>query len=186
VLSDLQCVLLYVREHETDFIRKATENGDMETRKILDMKRRELEKATARMNEIDVVFRRLYEDNALGKLSEQQFLSLTSGFEDEKAALKQKQAELESEINAVEKRNTDAGKFVKIVKQYTDIQELTYENTHELLDKIVVHGYDKETNTRKIEIFYSFVGQIDCGDEPTHLRSKRKNVNIVVSLPHTN
>ena len=130
---------------------------------MLDLKMRELDKTTARMNEIDMVFRKLYEDNALGKLSEQQFLSLTSGFDNEKADLKQKQAGLESEINAIEKRKSDVGKFVKTVKQYTDIQELTYENVHEFVDKIFIHENDPETDTRKIEVHYSFVGQIDCG-----------------------
>ena len=30
-----------------------------------------------------------------------------------------------------------------------------------------IHELDKETNTRKIEIFYSFVGRVDTGDKPT-------------------
>ena len=159
VLSYLQRAMLYVREHETDFIRKVTENGNTETRKLLESKRRELGKATARMNEIDTVFRKLYEDNALGRLPEQQFLSLTSGFENEKVELKKKLAELEREINTIEKRSSDAGKFVQIVKQYTDVQELTYEIAHEFVDKILIHNYDQEADTRKVEIFYSFVAR---------------------------
>jgi len=181
LLASLQRVLLYVREHEADFIRQATENGDTETRKLLESKRRELDKATARMAEIDTVFRRLYEDNALGRLSEQQFLSLTSGFESEKAALQKKLTELEGEIGSAEKRGIDAGKFVNIVKLYTDIHELTYENVHEFVDKIFVHEPDSETKIQKVEIFYNFVGRIDSGDEPTggvsYLRGRRKNVN---------
>ena len=44
---------------------------------------------------------------------------------------------------------------------------LTYENVHEFIDRILIHELDKETNTRKIEIFYSFVGRVDTGDKPT-------------------
>ena len=179
VLTDLQRVLTFVREHESDFIRKATENGNTETLKALESNRRELDKATARMREIDTVFKKLYEDNALGRVSEEQFVSLTSGFDDEKAALKQKQTNLEREISNVEQRNTDADKFVKIVKNYTDIQELTYENVHAFIDKIFVHAHDPEIDTRKIEIHYSFVGQIDSGEEPTkglYLTHKMKKI----------
>ena len=49
----------------------------------------------------------------------------------------------------------------------TAIEELTYENVHEFIDRILIHELDKETNTRKIEIFYSFVGRVDTGDKPT-------------------
>ena len=38
---------------------------------------------------------------------------------------------------------------------------------HELIDRILIHELDRETNTRKVEIFYNFVGRIDSGDQPT-------------------
>ena len=34
-------------------------------------------------------------------------------------------------------------------------------------DRILIHEMDRETNTRKVEIFYNFVGRIDSGDQPT-------------------
>lgn len=36
-----------------------------------------------------------------------------------------------------------------------------------MIDRILIHELDKETNTRKIEILYSFVGRVESGDEPT-------------------
>lgn len=74
---------------------------------------------------------------------------------------------METEINSVAERSANVDKFVKIVKQYTDIQELTYENLHELIDRILIHEPDPETNTRKVEILYSFVNQVTNDDEPT-------------------
>ena len=107
------------------------------------------------------------EDNALGRLSEQQFSMLTSGFEDERAGLKQRVTELLAEIKSAENRSVNVDRFVKIVKRFTDIRELTYENLHELIDRILIHEPDLETGTRKVEIFYSFVNQVDTGDVPT-------------------
>lgn len=60
-------------------------------------------------------------------------------------------------------------RFVALVRRYTAIEELTYENVHEFIDRILIHELDKETNTRKIEIFYSFVGRVDTGDKPTEV-----------------
>jgi hypothetical protein len=183
VLADLRRVLAYVRENESEFIRKATEYGDTEAKKAVALKRRELDKATARIRELDAVFRKLFEDSALGRLSDSQFVMLTSGFEDEKATLKEKAAVLEREVEAVAGRRADVNKFVKIVARYGSIHELTYENVHEFIDRILVHDLDREAGTRKIEIFYSFVGRVNSGEKPTtNVTHIRKEMIDVVSI----
>ena len=42
-----------------------------------------------------------------------------------------------------------------------------YEIVHEFIDRILVYELDKDTNTRKVEIYYSFVGQVDTGEAHT-------------------
>jgi DNA invertase Pin-like site-specific DNA recombinase len=183
VLADLQRVLSYVKANEGEFIQTATRHGDAELKKELDVKRRELNKSAARINELDTLFRKLYEDNALGRLSDQQFIMLTSGYEDEKKTLKTKTAALEREINTVTERRADVDKFIKIIRQYSDIQELTYENVHEFIDRILIHEPDYETETRKVEIFYSYVNQIDSGSEPTeNISYQRREMRYVKSI----
>lgn len=167
VLADLQRVLSYVKTHEKEFIRHANEYNAKSMQKALSRQKKELEKATVRMNELNILFRKLYEDNALGKLSDEQFVFLTSGYDEEKETLTRRIAELSQEIDKVTERSVDVRKFVAIVRKYTAIQELTYENVHEFIDRILIHELDKETNTRKIEIMYSFVGRVETGDQPT-------------------
>ena len=167
VLADLQRVLSYVKTHEKEFIRHANEYNAKSMQKALSRQKKELEKATVRMNELNILFRKLYEDNALGKLSDEQFVFLTSGYDEEKETLTRRIAELSQEIDKVTERSVDVRKFVAIVRKYTAIQELTYENVHEFIDRILIHELDKETNTRKIEIIYSFVGRVETGDQPT-------------------
>ena len=102
----------------------------------------------------------------MGRLSSEQFALLTSGYEDEKVALTKRAAELRKEIDTAAERGADVKRFVALVRRYSEISELTYENVHEFIDRILVHELDRETNTRKIEIFYSFVGKVDSGEEP--------------------
>ena len=64
VLEDMRRVLRYVKEHEQDFICKATEYGDMEARKALAQQQKELFKAQARMTELDTLFRKPFLDFA--------------------------------------------------------------------------------------------------------------------------
>lgn len=166
VLADLQRVMSYVKNNEADFIRTATEYGNREAKKVLEQERKELAKAQRRIDELNTLFRKLYEDNALGKLSDEQFVFMTSGYEDEKKELTQKIAALSKVINTAIERSADVKKFVQLVRRYTTVQELTYEIVHEFIDRILIHELDKETNTRKIEIRYSFVGQIDSKQPP--------------------
>lgn len=166
VLADLQRVMSYVKNNEADFIRTATEYGNREAKKALEQERKELTKAQRRVDELNTLFRKLYEDNALGKLSDEQFVFMTSGYEDEKKELTQKIAALSKVINTAIERSADVKKFVQLVRRYTTVQELTYEIVHEFIDRILIHELDKETNTRKIEIRYSFVGQIDSKQPP--------------------
>lgn len=119
------------------------------------------------LGELDHLFRKLYEDNALGRLSDQQFTFMVSGYDDEKAALVEKIRGLEKEVSTVTERRDDVGPFVQIVRKYTDVQELSYEIVHEFIVRILVYELDKDTNTRKVEIYYSFVGQVDTGEAHT-------------------
>ncbi len=167
VLADLQRIMSYVKGHEQEFIQTATECSEQAMKKALGHQRKELDKAEARLGEINLLFRKLYEDNALGRLSNEQFVFLTSGYEDEKAALTKRVAELRKELDTAAERSADVKRFVALVRRYTEISELTYENVHEFIDRILVYELDKNTNTRKIEIFYSFVGKVDTGDQPT-------------------
>ena len=167
VLADLQRIMSYVKGHEQEFIQTATECSEQAMKKALGHQRKELDKAEARLGEINLLFRKLYEDNALGRLSNEQFVFLTSGYEDEKRELTKRAAELKKEIDTAAERSADVKRFVALVRRYTEISELTYENVHEFIDRILVYELDKDTNTRKIEIFYSFVGKVDTGEQPT-------------------
>ena len=74
------------------------------------------------LGELDHLFRKLYEDNALGRLSDQQFTFMVSGYDDEKAALVEKIRGLEKEVSTVTERRDDVGRFVQIVRTIcTDI-----------------------------------------------------------------
>ena len=117
----------------------------------------------ARSGELDLLFTKTYEDNANGKLSDERFMMITKRYDDEQLALKKKISALQAEIDAEEKHKHSAASFLRTVKKYTDIQELTPLILNELVERIVVHqaqGVGKG-RTQQLEIHYNFVGTLD-------------------------
>lgn len=164
VLAELRRVLAYAKGHEQEFIRKADEYGNLEARRALAQQQKEFARSSKRMDEINTLFRKLYEDHALGRLSAEQFEMMVSGYDEEKKALGARLSVLEREIGQVTESRTNAEKLLKIIRKYSDVQELNYENLHAFIDKILIHEKDKATGTRRIDIFYSFVGKIEAPD----------------------
>lgn len=58
----------------------------------------------------------------------------------------------------------DAGKWVKLIRQYNDITELDAPLLNTLIEKIEIHKATKSPDgvrEQEVEIYYRFVGKID-------------------------
>ena len=66
-------------------------------------------------------------------------MMLSKRYDDEQLALKKKIAALQAEIDADEKHKQSAASFLRTVKRYTEIDELTPVIVNDLVEKIVVH-----------------------------------------------
>lgn len=108
--------------------------------------------------ELDRLFTRLYEDNVLGRLSDERFTMMSAGYEEEQAKLKATVAELTAFVETAEQKSSDVTAFLKVVHKYEHIETLTPEIMHELIDKIIVHEPDKSSGKRvqDIEIHFRF------------------------------
>ena len=88
VLRNLREAISYVSEHEAEFIQDAAES-DMRDRDAEFVRKREnLAKAETRIAELDRIISRLYEDNVIGKLSDERFIKMSHDYELEQSNLK--------------------------------------------------------------------------------------------------
>ncbi len=127
VLAEIRRVTLEANVHRGNFPKRAMEKHRRQLKKDMAAPARELEKVWRRLEELDKLFRKAFEQMALEHLSEQQFHMLTSGYEAEKTALSNRVVELEQAISGAKDRMLNADRFLKIVGKYTYIQELTPE-----------------------------------------------------------
>ena len=161
VLRNLREAISYVSEHEAEFIQDAAES-DMRDRDAEFVRKREtLAKADTRIAELDRIISRLYEDNVIGKLSDERFIKMSHDYELEQSNLKSMADVLRKDLKQQEQQKTNVKAFIAAVKKYTDLQELDAAVLRAFIDRIEVSHIDKKSRTREITIVYNFIGAFD-------------------------
>ena len=115
-------------------------------------------------------------DNVSGRLSEERYAKLSADYEAEQKDLQNKVVNLQQELSAEEQQAEDTGQFLKTVRKYTDIQELTPTILNEFISKIIIHAPDKSSGKRKqkVEIIYNGVGILDIPELTDEILRKNR------------
>ena len=160
VLESMRRILLNVQAFEKEFARKQMECYSEDKKKELAEKRRELSKAKKRIAEIDGLIQKLYEDNAIGKISDERYATLSMSYEEEQRDLKAALPDMETYLESETDKTESLQRFIDKVKRITELKELTAELVHEFIDKIVVHAprYLDGKRVQLIDIYYNGVG----------------------------
>lgn len=163
VLENLKEVIQYVSNYEDEFVRMIMDSDMRQRNRKLSQKKKRLAEIQKRIGELDTIFQRIYEDNIIGELSDERFMKMSKGYEDEQRTLQTEADGIQSELQQEEKKSVDVKRFLAIVKKYTDLTELTPEILREFIDKIIVHAPDKSSGRRlqEIEIIYNHIGEFD-------------------------
>ena len=163
VLEQVQLMLRYLQSFESEFVKSLVEKSTKDKKKEIASRRKKLEANKTRISELDGIFKRIYEDNISGKLSDERFAKLSVDYEREQKQLIDDTELLEKELNQEAEQVDNIEYFLKIVRQYTEIKELSARVVNDLIDKIKVHAVDKSSGQRvqQIDIYYTAVGLID-------------------------
>ena len=163
VTEEINRALYYARAKTGEFAeyirRKAGENDSRELNRRL----AEQSGAIRRVQELKSLFKRLYEDNVLGRISDEQFRILSGDYTDEKIALEKRLPVLEKEIGSLKEKATDTQRFIDAAQKYTVIRELTPTILRTFISKIVIHEREVphcKTSPQQIDIYFRFIGNI--------------------------
>lgn len=167
VLQNLQRVIAYVQEDESEFVRLVTRNLNAAQTEELEQAKRLLEKNMRRADELDTIIQRLYEDNISGKLTDDRFKKLSEAYEQEQAALRESIPALTARVESIDSKAVNLQHFLKLVRKYTQPEKLTPAMLRELVEKVVVYAPDKSSGHRiqRIDVHYTFIGKIDFSPE---------------------
>ena len=163
VFKHIKKMLVYVQQFEETFVRDQMERLDNAMAMSISKAKVDVVTLRRRDEDLNTLFKRLYEDMVSGRITAERFDMLASEYEQEQKELKVKIAELEDLIENGETQTKDLKQLLANVRKYTDPQELTAQMVNDWVDKIVVYAPDKSSGHRrqKIEIYYNAVGIID-------------------------
>lgn len=170
VKEDLQKVCEYVFLHEKEFTDEYLSGSKKETVKFQSKTKAELKRLSERQEEIGRIIRKLYEDNVCGRITDERFDFLAKSYEDEGNDLKTKIQELKNALASSVQEEEKLSKFLKVVKSYTKIEELTPEILNSFIEKIYIGETEKYDGRKmqEVEIIYKFVGAINLPQYKSH------------------
>ena len=154
------------------FLKKLEQQSQAQLNKDNKRQRQQLQKDKYRSKEIDSIIQKLYEDNLLGKISDERFVKLSQSYEEEQRQLQTSISDLTEKLTKQQEDSLNISKFMARISKYTELPELTVEIVNELIDKIVIH---KPTCTKRnriiqIDIYYNFIGKLNYEkSEPNNL-----------------
>lgn len=143
----------------------------------------ELQKAISRNETVLRMYEKLYEDNAMGKVSDEWFMQLSHKYEVERMELKQRIAELRRSLAELGSRQQGRDLFISAIRSFMRMDTLTAPLLRELVDHIDVFEIEGtgKNKTQRITIFYRFVGCIEQPDpdfQETYIADTRKGVAV--------
>lgn len=124
---------------------------------------KELSKVSKRLNDLDNLFLKLYEDRAAEKINERNYEMLSNKYQAEQDQLLIKQTEIKAQINANKSTEDDIYKWIDLIKKHKDFTELSRELLNELIKVIYIHEPVMVDGKKEIQIdiHFNFVGKID-------------------------
>ena len=163
VIETIQYACKSVRMDERAFvesIRSASEIREQSEAKKLKAALKHQEKRYA---ELDILLKKVYEDNALGRLPDKRYEMLSAGYEKEQAELEQSIKACREQLTQYDEDTDRTEEFLALVHKYTDITELTPVIINEFVDKILVHKAEKIDGERvmEIEIYLNVIGKVE-------------------------
>lgn len=164
VLEDLRRVAAMARERPEEFAAYIGSRQSAEIQREIRRQEKELAAMRKRKAELDAIFKKLYEDSVLSRITTEQFQMLSSSYTEEQNQIAAGIPQKEADIQRLRETVSGTDGFLDKAKRYMDITELTPELLRLFIEKIVVH--EKEVKWSKhapqtVEIYYNGIGFID-------------------------
>ena len=166
VLGEIKRLMKFATLYENEFAKIVMGNSIKTAEQERRSKQKELNSLLARDKELDLLFEKIYEDNTLGRISDDRFSKLSVKYETEQKENEVKINELQAELDNEQNRAVTSDMFLSSVRKYTRARKLTLRMLNELIDKIEVYQAEKidGKKVQRLKIHYNCIGAIEIPD----------------------
>lgn len=182
VKLELRRLVEMLKIDESYFAQLLLRKNDEEREKDKKFLETELQKAIARSGTVSQLYEKLYEDNVIGKVSDEWFVELSHKYEKERMDLKAKIADTRHKIEELKNTNSEYEKFISAIRRFMQMDNLTSPLLQELIDHIYIFETEGtgKSRTQRIVIYYRFIGYVELPNvtKQTHIADTRKGVAV--------
>ena len=167
VLADIYCKTQILENDRDALYQAALKCNENKIKAETKENQVKLKKSNKRIEELNTLIQKTYENSVLGNLSNEIMVSLLQNYENERTELRKVVKTIQEELEIYERNRDNAFDFIKLIEKYIGIQELTAPILNELIQRIEIgEKYEHQGQTfQDIHIHYKFVGEVDIPNE---------------------
>ena len=172
VLKAIQDLAVFVQEFEPVFLYLMDQKSNKEQKQEMARLEQTVRNGKKRIDEIDRIISRLYEDNISGKISDERYIKMAEVYEAEQKSLTVQISDDEKKLAEMKQKTTDLRLLLQTLRKCTDITELNRDLVNRLIQRIEVHNNDKYDGHChvKVDIYFTGAGIINIPTEQELLK----------------
>ena len=189
VLDDLRRVTHLARMKEQQFAAYINAKNSAELKKEINVLQREVDTMQRRSDELSALLKRLYEDNVLSRITNEQFRRLSSDYNAEQKTLEDA---IPGKLERLEKLRASAANvdaFIEKAKRFKTIDKLTPELLRLFIERIEIGERAKKHShsaPQDIRIVYRDIGMVDSnmekGEQPVYMATLPQSIDEIVKM----
>ena len=186
ILDDLRRVTHFARKKERQFAEYINRKNTAQLRQEINALQMEIDTARKRRSELATLFKRLYEDNVLGRVTNEQFRLLSADYNAEQKEIDDALPLKEERLEKLKSSAANVDAFIEKAKRYKTIDKLTPEIVRLFIARIEVGErtvkYSRHS-AQKIRIIYRDIGEWDYDDAVEAEQQQPQVVAVTVAQP---
>ena len=164
LLDDIRRITHFVRQNELRFAEHIRKKQSKEAQQEITALQKKIDTMRKRQNELTRLFKRLYEDNVLGGIPDEQYRILSQEYTMERDGIQEQLPVMETKLQELKDATANIARFIENAKRYNEIPALTSEILHTFIKRVEVGERSKRyshTATQEIRIYYRDIGLVD-------------------------
>lgn len=164
VLDDIRRLTHFARQNEVRFAKYIGTKQSEEAQREINKLQKRIDTNSKRESELTALFKRLYEDNVLGHIPDEQYRLLSNEYLSEQKDIQEELPHLKNRQQELKDSISNVSRFIDKAKKYETIDELTPDILRTFVKRIEVGERDKKYSRsapQDIKIFYRDIGVVD-------------------------